>query len=280
MRTPGIVSALAVGAILLLSACGNGGENALVLGATTSVQDTALLDEIVSAFEERSGYHVTPVVGGSGQILEQAKQGELDVVLTHSPTDEAAFVARGYGLEPRKVMENYFVVAGPPDDPAEVAKTSTLQGAFRVIAEAGAPFVSRGDASGTHQRELSIWRSLGIDPAGQDWYQEYGVGQAQSLLAASDKDAYTLVDSSTMAILRVRVRLTPFVTDREEPNVYTVILVNPANHSQINEAAARAFADFVTSPEAQRLIAEFRRAEFGEALFVPLAGDPSTAATP
>jgi len=280
VRTPGITSALAVGVILLLSACGNGGENALVLGATTSVQDTGLLDEIVSGFEEQTGYHATPVVGGSGQVLEQAKRGELDVVLTHSPTDEAAFVAQGYGLEPRRVMENYFIVAGPPEDPAGVARTATIEDAFQAIARAGALFVSRGDNSGTHKRELSVWDALGIDPSGRDWYQEYGVGQAQNLLAASDKEAYTLVDSSTMASLRERVRLTPFVTDTGAPNVYTVTLVNPANHSRVNEAAARAFADYVTGPEAQRLIADFGRKEFGEALFLPLAGDSRTAVTP
>lgn len=280
MRLFAVGAVMGLGAMLLLSGCGNGGENTLVLGATTSVQDTGLLDEIVSAFEAQGGYHVTPVVGGSGQILEQAKRGELDVVLTHSPADEAAFVAGGFGLEPRKVMENYFIVAGPPEDPAGVRRTSTVEVAFRAIADTGAPFISRGDASGTHKRELSVWATLGIDPAGRDWYHEYGVGQAQNLLAASDKGAYTLVDSSTMATLRDRVALSAFVTNTEEPNVYTVILVNPDNHSRVNEAAARAFADFLTGTEAQRLIAEFGREEFGDSLFAPLAGDSRAAVTP
>lgn len=280
MRPLAIAAVMGLGAILLLSACGNGGENTVVLGATTSVQDTGLLDELVSAFEEQGGYHVTPVVGGSGDILERARRGELDVVLTHSPAEEADFVAKGYGLEPRKVMENYFVVAGPPDDPAGVGQTSTVEDAFEAIAEAGAPFISRGDNSGTHRRELSVWAMLGIDPTSRDWYQESAVSQGQNLLVASDKGAYTLVDSSTMAALGDRVALKAFVTDTEAPNVYTVTLVNPANHSRVNENAARAFADFLTGTVAQRLIAEFGRAEFGRALFVPLAGDSRAAVTP
>lgn len=280
MKRLPIAPIAAIGAALLLSACGNGGENTLVLGATSSVQDTGLLDEIVSAFEAQTGYHVTPVVGGSGDILERARRGELDVVLTHSPTDEAAFVAEGYGLEPRKVMENYFMVAGPPDDPAGVGQTSTVEDSFRAIADAEALFISRGDNSGTHRRELSIWASLGIDPTDGDWYQESAVSQGQNVLVASDKGAYSLVDSSTLATLRDRLALTAFVTDTAEPNVYSVILVNPDNHSRVNEAAARAFADFLTGTQAQHLIAEFGRAEFGDALFVPLAGDSSAAVTP
>src|SRR3990172_1829641 len=183
--------------LLLLVGCGASPEGALVLGATTSVSDTGLLDELVSAFEGESGYHVTPVIGGSGQIIEQARRGELDVIMTHSPADEAKFVADGEGLEPHKVMENYFIVAGPPDDPAGVAGASTPGEAFRAIARAEAPFLSRGDNSGTHRRELSIWKSLGIEPSKHGWYQESAVSQGQNLLVASDKGAYTLVDSST-----------------------------------------------------------------------------------
>lgn len=277
LATAGVLVALAA---LLLTGCGAVAENTLVLGATTSVSDTGLLDELVSAFEEQSGYHVTPVVGGSGQIIEQARRGELDVIVTHSPTDEANFVADGEGLEPRRVMENYFIVAGPPDDPAGVAATSTPGEAFRSIADADASFISRGDSSGTHKRELLIWLSLGVEPDKHPWYQESAVGQGQNVLVASDKGAYTLVDSSTFISLRDRVRLSAFVTDTVTPNVYTVTLVNPEKHGRVNVAAARAFAAFLTGPDAQSLISEFGRAEFGEALFVPLAGDSRAAVTP
>jgi tungstate transport system substrate-binding protein len=194
--------------------------------------------------------------------------------------DEAAFVAEGYGLEPRKVMENYFVVVGPPDDPAGVASASNPADALRAISAAGAPFLSRGDNSGTHKRELAAWDALDIDPQGSDWYQESAVNQGQNLLVASDKGAYTLVDSATMAILRNMVDLKEFVIDRSEPNVYTVTLVNPANNGRVNGNAGREFAEFVTGADAQGLIAQFGREEFGEALFVPLAGDSRAAVTP
>ena len=275
-----LATGLMAAVLLLLPGCGASAENTLVLGATTSVSDTGLLDELVSAFEEESGYHVTPVVGGSGQIIEQARRGELDVILTHSPTDEAKFIADGEGLQPEKVMENYFIVAGPPDDPAGVAATSTPGEAFRAIADAGATFISRGDSSGTHKRELTIWMALGIEASKHPWYQESAVGQGQNVLVASDKDAYTLVDSSTFITLRDRVHLNAFVTDTVTPNVYTVMLVNPANHARVNEEAARAFAAYLTGRDAQKLISEFGREEFGEALFVPLAGDSRAAVTP
>ncbi len=273
---------------LLLPACGADAENTVILGATTSVSDSGLLDELVSAFEDQSdatvtpavSYKVTPVIGGSGQIIEQARRGELDVILTHSPTDEAKFVADGEGLEPRKVMENYFIVAGPPGDPAGVAGTSIPGEAFRAIARAEASFISRGDNSGTHRRELAIWTSLGIEPSKHGWYQESAVSQGQNVLVASDKGAYTLVDSSTFITLRDRVDLDAFVTDRETPNVYTVTLVNPAKYGRVNAEAARAFATFLTSPWGQHIIREFGRAEFGQALFVPAAGSSSTAETP
>lgn len=280
MRRVAAAAVIWFGVLVLLLGCSAGAENTVILGATTSVSDTGLLDEIVAAFEEQSGYHVKPVVGGSGDILERARRGELDVVITHSPADEADFVAEGFGLEPKQVMENYFIVAGPPDDPAGVAAASTVEDAFRAIADEGAPFISRGDKSGTNKRELAVWEALGIDPTGHDWYQESAVSQGQNVLVASDKGAYTLVDSSTMAALRDRVNLTAFVTDTENPNVYTVMLVNPANHRRVNDVAAGAFATFLTGPDAQRLISEFGRVEFGQALFVPLAGDPAAAVTP
>ena len=280
MRRVATAAVIGFGVLVLLSGCSAGAENTVILGATTSVSDTGLLDEIVAAFEEQSGYHVKPVVGGSGDILERARRGELDVVITHSPADEADFVAEGFGLEPKQVMENYFIVAGPPDDPAGVAAASTVEDAFRAIADEGAPFISRGDKSGTNKRELAVWEALDIDPTGRDWYQESAVSQGQNALVASDKGAYTLVDSSTMAALQDRVNLKAFVTDTENPNVYTVMLVNPANHRRVNEEAARAFATFLTGAGAQRLISEFGRDEFGEALFVPLAGDPAAAVTP
>ena len=277
--TAPVIASVAIAAAILAGGCGGRAENTVVFGATTSVSDPGLLDELVAGFEEENAYHVTPVVGGSGQIIEQARRGELDVIMTHSPQDEARFVADGEGLGPTKVMANFFILAGPPDDPAGVWNTSTVAEAFMAIAAAEAPFISRGDGSGTHERELATWESLGVDPAGHDWYQESAVNQGQNVLVASEKGAYTLVDSSTMASLRDRVNLTALVTDAESPNVYTVMLVNPANHERVNMKAAQAFAAFLTGPRGQQIIARFGLEESGVALFVPLA-IPAAATAP
>lgn len=258
---------------LLSGACG-GGRNSLILGATTTVQDPGLLDVIVKAFEEKTGYDVTVAVGGSGQILEQARRGELDVIMTHSPVDEQKFMADGEGLDPRKVMENYFLVAGPPADPAGVEGAPSLEEAFRRIAAARAPFISRGDGSGTHKRELATWSDLGLDPKGQSWYTESAVGQGQNVLVAAEKRAYTLADSGTFISFRERTGLAGFVTDYEHPNVYTVTIVDPAKHPSVNVEGAREFAAFVTGADAQQLIDDFGREKYGESLYVPIAAEP------
>ncbi|HSP56259.1 MAG TPA: substrate-binding domain-containing protein [Dehalococcoidia bacterium] len=271
MKRLATISAAVIGVILLLSGCGAGAENTVLLGATTSVSDPGLLDELVKVFEQENGYHVTPVIGGSGDILARARRGELDVIMTHSPSDEKAFLDDGQGIEPKGVMENFFVVAGPADDPAGVASTSTLGDAFRVIAAAKAPFISRGDASGTNKRELATWASLGIDPKGQPWYQESAVGQGQNVMVASDKGGYTLVDSSTFVSMQANVQLRPLCTDEDQPNIYTVMVVNPDKHGNVNVNAARAWANFVTGASGQAVIASFGKEKYGEALFVPLA---------
>jgi tungstate transport system substrate-binding protein len=252
-----------------LSACG--GSGSLVLGATTSVQDSGLLDALVRSFHEKTGYEVKPIVGGSGQVLELARKGEVDVILTHAPEDEARLVAEGAGVDRRPVMQNRFLIAGPPADPAGVAGAGTLGEAFRRIAAKKQTFISRGDNSGTHQRELAVWKDIGVDPHGQAWYQESAVGQGQNLLVASDKGAYALVDRSTFVTFKKRVDLSVYVTDSQQPNVYSVIRVNPEKHSNVNSEAATAFSDFITSAEAQRLIGSFGVDEYGEALFQPIA---------
>jgi tungstate transport system substrate-binding protein len=151
--------------------------------------------------------------------------------------------------------------------------------AFALIAEEEATFISRGDHSGTHVRELAIWEDAGIDPTGESWYQESGAGQGASLLVASDKGAYTLVDSGTWTVLEEPAQLTSYVMDREVPNVYSVMRVNPERHA-VNEEAAIAFADFLTSPAGQALIEEFGRQEYGQRLFVPGASARNMTPTP
>ncbi len=186
----------------------------------------------------------------------------------------------GDGIDRREIMQNRFVLVGPPDDPAGVRSVATASEALKRIAAVERTFISRGDNSGTHIRELVLWGQAGIDPAGQSWYQESGAGQGQSLLVASDKGAYTLVDSSTFTVFQERLALEPYVFD-EEPHRYSIIRVSPEKHN-VNEAAALAFADFLTSPIAQRIIAEFGRERYEEPLFVAasIASEGDPAATP
>lgn len=252
---------------LSMSSCGG---NDLVIGVSTSVRDTGLLDELVEEFKRQRpdpAATIKPVATGSGQLIELARRGEVDILITHFPEAEAKLIADGDGIDQRELMHNFFVLVGPPDDPVGVRAAASLPAAFRLIADAEARFVSRGDNSGTHVRELALWRQAGIDPVGEPWYQESGAGQGQSLLVASDKGAYTLVDSGTFVVFQERLELEPYVSD-EEPNQYSIIRVNPDKHD-VNEAAALAFAEFLTSPAAQRIIAEFGREKYGEPLFVP-----------
>lgn len=257
---------LVVPALLSLASCGGDGEKELILGATTSVQDPGLLDEIVREFEEVTNYDVKPVVGGSGQTLEMARQGEFDVIMTHSPGDEDKFIADDEGLDKRTVMRNFFLVAGPEDDPAGVAGAASIGDAFERIASSANTFISRGDNSGTHRREQSIWEETAIQPDGEPWYQVSSTGQGQNLLVAADKNGYTLVDSSTFTVFRERTDLVALLTDRETPNIYSVIRINPQKHD-VNAAGAIAFAEFITSQGGQCLIDKFGVEEYGEPLF-------------
>jgi len=251
---------------LLLASCGGGDGKELVLGATTSVQDSGLLDELVREFEGVTDYDIKPVVGGSGQTLEMARQGEFDLILTHSPVDEDKFIADDEGLDKRIVMRNFFVVAGPEEDPAGTGTATSMSEAFERIASTGHTFIGRGDNSGTHRREQSIWEELGVQPEGEPWYQVSSTGQGQSLLVAADKDAYTLADSSTFTAFRERTSLVALFTDRKAPNVYSVIRINPQKHD-VNAAGAIAFSEFITSQAGQCLIDGFGAEDYGEALF-------------
>lgn len=266
--------ALVALAVLLTASCG--GRNDFIVGATTSIQDTGLLDVLTESFREESGYDVAavaPIVAGSGQILDLARRGEVDAVITHSPEAEAQLIADGDGVDRRELMHNFFVLVGPPDDPAGAMSALSPAPALKRIAATESTFISRGDSSGTHVRELALWRQAGIDPVGRSWYQESGAGQGQSLLLASDKAAYTLVDSSTFTVFQDRLALVPYVFD-EEPNRYSIIRVNPEKHS-VNETAALAFAEFLTSPAAQRIIADFGRERYDQPLFIPDAASDS-----
>jgi len=244
----------------------------IILATTTSTQDSGLLDVLVPMFEKKTGYTVKTIAVGTGQSLAMAVRGDADVVLAHAPTLEKRYVQEGVLTNRRLVMHNDFVVVGPPQDQAGLRGITTALKAFRQIAEAKAPFVSRGDNSGTHVLERELWREGGVTPAGS-WYLQSGQGMGATLRIASEKRAYTMSDRATFLALKKSLQL-EILVERDRPflNIYSVLEVSPARHPRVNHAGARVFADFVLSPEAQALIKTFGVEKYGEPLFFPDAG--------
>ena len=250
---------------------------ALLLATTTSTQDSGLLDVLVPAFEKDTGYFVKTLSVGSGQAIAMARRGEADVLLVHSPADEKKLVDDGFGVNRRVVMHNDFVVVGPVTDPAGIRGAKTTAEAFKKIAASGALFLSRGDSSGTHAKEKGLWKSAAVNPEGQRWYQQTGLGMGDTLNVASEKGGYALTDRATYLSLRRSRAIAVEILVEKEPlllNVYHVIEVNPAKWPKVNAAGARAFADFVVSRKAQELIERFGVDKVGAPLFVPDAGKP------
>ena len=248
----------------------------VLLATTTSTRDAGLLDSLLPIFERQSGYRVTVIAVGSGQALAMGRRGDADVVLAHAPEAERPLADSGYLLNRRLVMHNDFLFVGPAEDPAALRGLSDAVAAMRRIGErhVGGGFVSRGDQSGTHLKELALWRRAGLVPAGA-WYVESGQGMAATLQMADQKRAYTLTDRATYLAWRDKLQLVPLVEgDSLLFNVYHVMEVNPKNAPRVNTAGGRALADFFVSPQAQALIGAYGRSRFGQSLFVPDAGKP------
>lgn len=263
---------------------GGRGPRPVVLAATTTVQDTGLLDALVQAFTAETGIPVRPIVAGTGQALAYGRRGDADVVLVHQPAQEEVFVAAGYGIDRRPVMYNAFAVVGPASDPAGVRGLRDAAEALRRIAAAGeypgserVRWVSRGDGSGTHLMELALWERAGVDGAAlsRGWYLETGAGMGETLLVAAEKQAYALTDDGTFAVWAPRMA----VLVEGDPllrNVYHLIRINPARHPRANADGGLALADFLTSEAGRSVIAEFGRERYGRPLFFPLAeAEPS-----
>ncbi len=245
----------------------------LILATTTSTVDSGLLDELLPVFERQTGYKVVPLSLGSGQALATAERGEADVLLVHSPDAEAAFMAAGHGVDRRLVMHNDFVLVGPENDPAAIKDVKRAGEALTRISRAAAPFVSRGDNSGTHALEMKLWKAVAIEPKGQRWYLEAGGGMGQTLQIANERRGYTISDRATFLAQRRNLQMSVLVQgDPTLLNIYHVIRVNIAKSDKINAGGAKAFADFMVGPEAQRRIGEFGKATAGEPLFTPDAG--------
>ena len=261
-----------LGALGVPAAAQAPGARTIILSTTTSTQDSGLLDVLVPLFEKQTGYTVKTISVGTGQALALAARGEADVALCHAPSLEKKYVADGKMHDRRLVMYNDFLLIGPESDPAKVRGEKSVVAALKKIAESGARFVSRGDKSGTHVLELSLWKAAGLTPAAP-WYIESGQGMGASLGIANDRQAYTLSDRATMLAFSKRVDLKPMVEgDRRLLNIYSVMEVNPANGPRVNVAGGKAFADWILSPETQQVIKTFGVDTYGQPLFVPIAG--------
>lgn len=246
----------------------------LRLATATSTRDSGLLDVLVPMFERKTGIEVKVIAVGSGQALELGRRGDADVLLTHSPDAEKLFVAQRHGDERQPAMHNDFVLVGPETDPAGIqGKKSSIE-AFRQIATSHSTFVSRGDESGTHIKERSLWNEAQVESEGE-WYLRAGTGMAEVLRMADEKRAYTLTDRGTFLTQRGKLSLAILVEgDALLRNQYSVIVVSSDKHPQTNHVAARQFADFLLSPDVQRTIGDFGVDQFGQALFLPNAGQP------
>jgi tungstate transport system substrate-binding protein len=242
----------------------------LMLATTTSVDATGLLDVLADAFKADTGIVLEWIAVGTGAALKQARDGNADVVIVHARRLEEDFLREGYGVNRRVIARNYFMIVGPPDDPARVAGAPSAAEALVRIKSGGAAFVSRGDRSGTHIRELDLWALAGGKP--RTSYLETGQGMAETLRVAAERRAYTLTDTATFFGLRGLARLKPVYENAPElENIYAVMAVDPARVPTARYAEAMVFIAFLTAPRGQRLIGEFK-GKSERPLFEPLAG--------
>jgi tungstate transport system substrate-binding protein len=242
----------------------------ITLQTTTSPRDSGLLDYLLPEFKQQNRLIDVKVIAvGSGQAIENARRGDGDIIIAHSPAAEQKFMDDGFGVSRKPLMENDFIIAGPESDPANVKGKTNATEAFKTIADAKSPFVSRSDESGTHVKEKFFWKKAVVEPAG-DWYVEAGVGMADALRIADEKRAYVLTDKGTYLAQKSTLKLVPIVEgDPDQINRYSVIVVSAAKHPHLKQDAAKTFADFLTLPETKRLIAEFGKEKYGESLFRP-----------
>ena len=247
----------------------------IILATTTSTQDSGLLDVLIPMFEKQAGYFVKTISVGSGQAMKMGERGEADVLLVHSPEAEKTFVAQGFGINRKLVMHNDFIILGPAKDPAKIRGAKTAAEAFKKIANSGSLFMSRGDNSGTHAKEKGLFKAAGINPEGQKWFQQTGLGMGETLSVAAEKQGYLLADRGTYLALNKKTRLGLEILVAGEPkllNIYHVIEVNPAKWPKVNSAGAKAFSNFMVSKKAQDIISRFGIKEYGSALFFSDAG--------
>lgn len=240
----------------------------IILSTTTSTQDSGLLDDLLPIFEQQTGYKVKTIAVGTGAALKMGEEGNADVLLVHAPASEKDFMATGAGVDRRLIMHNDFVIVGPAADPAGIKGQKMAADAFKLIADNHAVWVSRADDSGTNKMELSLWKSAGVDSTTLSGRVETGQGMAATLKITSEKEGYTLTDRATYLAQKANLQLDILVeNDPVLLNIYHVISVNPDKFPKVNHAGAKAFSDFLVSPEIQKRIGEFGVEKYGQPLF-------------
>ena len=265
-----------IAALLALSAPALAQEKSIVVASTTSTQDSGLFEHLLPLFKAKTGIDVKVISQGTGQALDTGRRGDADVVFVHARPQEEKFVADGFGVKRFAVMYNDFILVGPNSDPAGVKGGKDIVAALTAIKSKAAPFVSRGDKSGTHAAELALWKAAGIDVAGADkgpWYREIGQGMGAALNTASSMNGYVLADRGTWLSFKNRGELGIVVeADKRLFNQYGVMLVNPDKHAHVKKDLGQAFIDWLVSSEGQKAIADYKIN--GQQLFFPNADVP------
>lgn len=266
------VLGLGTAALIAVSGPALGQDKSIVVSSTTSTTDSGLFNHILPLFKKKTGIDVKVVSQGTGQALDTGRRGDSDVVFVHARPLEEKFVADGFGVKRFPVMYNDFVLIGPKSDPAGIKGSKDIVSALKAIKGKSAPFISRGDKSGTHSAELGLWKIAGVDIAGDKgpWYKEIGQGMGAALNTASAANAYVLADRGTWLSFKNRGDLDIVVEgDNKLFNQYGVILVNPEKHPNVKKAEGQAFIDWIVSPEGQKAIADYQIG--GNQLFFPNA---------
>ncbi|MBO0958966.1 substrate-binding domain-containing protein [Neobacillus sp. MM2021_6] len=270
--------------LLVLSACGNSDSKdaaaketkkpapkpaptEMILATTTSTQDSGLLDVLLPMFEKEYNVKVKPIAVGTGQALEMGTKGEADVLLVHAPAAEKAVVDAGDAINYKRVMYNDFILVGPKENPAGVSGDD-IKGAFKKLADTKSIFVSRGDDSGTHKKELGIWTAAAVQPAG-DWYVSTGQGMGQTLQVAAEKKGYVLTDRATWLAQEKNLDTLKIAVEggNDLMNIYHVMQVNPEKHDKVNSKDAEKFVNFMVDAKTQDVIENFGKKEYGQSLF-------------
>ena len=246
-----------------ISVCNS--DDILRLATTTSTDNSGLTEELLPVFEGKYGVNVHTIVSGTGRAMSHGRNGDVDMLLVHAKNAELEFVEEGFGVDRSEIMYNEFVIVGPKSDPAQIAGTTDLSEALSAIASSESTFISRGDDSGTHKKELRLWEEAGIVDRGK-WYKDVGLGMGNTLQIANELDAYTLTDKGTYLFMRDRLKLPIHVEAAlDGRNVYGVIAVNPDKHSHVNYDDAKKLINWLKSEEAKSIISNYK--VNGEQLF-------------